>query len=392
MKLLVAEDDKIMQRFLEKKLKIMGHSVTIAQNGLEAWENISSNEFDLLITDWMMPEMDGFELCQKVRQRDFDKYIYIILITTNSAKDDVILGLQAGADDYIIKPFEISELMARLDIGSRIVELKKKLKRKYDDLRKNYVQTIRLFTGLIEVYNEELGRHSKRVTDISLQIAKMHPDIPEDLLELVETVGMLHDIGMIGFPKDLLGKKLLEMNSDEKKHYFAHPVQGEAILKEVEFLRPIAKIVRNHHEQVNGRGFPDGINGNSIPLIAKIIAVADTYDYLIHRDGVSMEKLPEKIQMQKGYQLDPGLVDLLLEIHRGIIVAEKSKHFHRISINELQAGMCLANDIRMTTGALVMPVKTELNNDNIEKLLSYYGQDCISDTVFIFKPACVGEK
>ena len=128
MKILVAEDNVVSQNILEKILEKSGHEVMTAENGLKAWELLQRNSVRMVITDWMMPEMDGLELCQKVRSSDLPDYIYIIIITSRDKKEDIIKGLEAGADDYITKPINPNELHARLKAGERIIQLEKRQK------------------------------------------------------------------------------------------------------------------------------------------------------------------------------------------------------------------------------------------------------------------------
>ena len=128
MKILVAEDNVVSQNILEKILEKTGHEVMTAENGLKAWELLQRNSVRMVITDWMMPEMDGLELCQKIRSSDLPDYIYIIIITSRDKKEDIIKGLEAGADDYITKPINPNELHARLKAGERIIQLEKRQK------------------------------------------------------------------------------------------------------------------------------------------------------------------------------------------------------------------------------------------------------------------------
>lgn len=314
---------------------------------------------DIVVTDWMMPEMNGLELCRKIRSAHFKQYIYLILVSARDAQQDIVRGLEVGADDYITKPVNTEEFKARTEIGARIVRLERKLRSKNAKIERNYYQTIQMFTNLIEVVDEELGGHCKRVADLSLRLARRHPDVSQEDFPILEAAGLLHDFGMVGIPKKIVSKKRTQMNGDEKKLYMSHPVQGELILKEIELLKPIAELVRTHHEQFNGRGFPDGLKGEEIPLLARIISAASIYDSLVHKWKVPMEDIPDKLQQQKGYQLEPGLVDYLLEIHLENIQKEEEKNYYKLTLDELKEGMVLTSNVKMKSGALVFPAMTE---------------------------------
>ena len=196
---------------------------------------------------------------------------------------------------------------------------------------------------------------------------------------------MLHDIGMIGLPGGILSKKRTERNDDERQHYLTHSARGEIILNEIEFLNPIAKLVRAHHEQFNGRGFPDGLAGKEIPVLAMIVSAASIYDNFVHRGNLPLEDMPANLQRMRGYQLEPFILDLLLEINLENIQEEAEKDFFGISLSDLKEGMVLAREIRMKTGALAMPSGTELTTYGIEKLNRYRNLESITDKVYVIK-------
>jgi DNA-binding response OmpR family regulator len=135
MKVLIAEDDPVSRRLLENYLKKWGHEVVATMNGAEAWRHFEQQEFPLVISDWMMPELDGLELVRRIRAHPRPGYAYIILVTEKSQKEDVVAGMEAGADDFVTKPFDRDELHARLRAGERIVELERRLEEQNRALR-----------------------------------------------------------------------------------------------------------------------------------------------------------------------------------------------------------------------------------------------------------------
>ena len=157
MHILVVDDESVSRRIFEKKLTDLGYTVYVAENGILAWNILSSTWIDMVVTDWMMPEMDGLELCRKIRSAHFKQYIYLILLSARDAQQDIIIGLEVGVDDYITKPVNTKEFKARIEIGARIVRLERKLRAKYAEIESNYFQTIHMFTNLIEVVDEGLG-------------------------------------------------------------------------------------------------------------------------------------------------------------------------------------------------------------------------------------------
>jgi len=165
MKVLIAEDNQISRKILEKNIKNWGYEVLIAKNGEKAWQAFQSNKIRLAILDWMMPEIDGVELCRKIRKKKDYNYTYIIILTSKDRQEDIIKGLSAGADDYMIKPFNSLELRARLQNGRRIIELEDKLLKSQKKLRelaaRDSLTELWNRTTIFKLFEEELER-SKR--------------------------------------------------------------------------------------------------------------------------------------------------------------------------------------------------------------------------------------
>lgn len=385
MNVLLVDDDATTLNLLGKAVRKWGHDVTRAENGNEALNYIEHAQFDIVVSDWMMPGMNGLELCKKIRSMDSKGYIYFVLISARNKGVDVVHGLKSGVDDYITKPFQLDELQARVSIGSRIVKLERELNQKYLAIKRNYYQSIHMFVQLLETFNKELGGHSRRVGQLALQLANRHPGLTPEDYPIVEAGGLLHDIGLIGLPVTLVTKSIPEMTGDEKKAYHAHPERGESILNQVDLLRSVARIVRMHHEQPNGRGFPDGLEDKQIPLAAMVVGAASIYDHMVQLQKVPLDRIPEHLQPYRGYQIASDLVDLLLDINLEKIDEEAKRTYREIDIEELRAGMVLAADIRMRTGAFVMGSDTCIDAALIEKLKQYHELGNISSNIFIKK-------
>ncbi len=385
MNILIVDDDATTLNLLEKSLSKWGYSITKAENGTQAVEAMQHTQIDMVVSDWLMPEMDGLALCEKIRSLDLDHYIYIILISAQDTRTDVVRGLESGVDDYITKPLNLDELRARMEIGVRVIKLERELNQKYLTIKRNYYQSLHMFTQLLETYHSELGGHSRRVGELALDIAKRHPDITSDHYPIIEAAGMLHDVGLIGLPDSLVVKSVPEMNGDEKKLYYLHPQRGEMILNQIDLLRPVAALVRMHHEQPNGRGFPDGLSKEQIPLGALVVSAASLYDQMARQQGLDFDEIAGKVQQLRGYQLPSGLVDLLLEINLQRKTNDAKRTYTAIDLEALEPGMVLAVDVQMKTGAVVMSAKTHIDEEAIGKLKRYYELGNISCKVFINK-------
>jgi response regulator RpfG family c-di-GMP phosphodiesterase len=385
MNILVVDDDASTLALLEKSIKKWGYNAATAVNGRQALDHIDSNHVDIIVSDWLMPEMNGLELCEKVRTLNLKRYVYIILISAQDTRTDVVRGLKGGVDDYIVKPVNLEELRARIEIGERVIKLEHELNQKFLTIKRNYYQSIHMFTQLLETYNEQLGGHCRRVGKLSLKLAKRHPDVPPEDYPVIEAAGLLHDIGLIGLPETLVTKSITEMTGDEKTLYRSHPERGEMILSEVDLLLPVSRLVRMHHEQINGRGFPDGLADEQLPAGARLVGAASIYDNLIYRSNIPYDEIPERLQQYRGYQIDPVLVDLLLEINLSQMQAQADKTDERIGIDGLKEGMVLSRDVRMKTGAFVMAANTIIDASSIQKIKRYHELGNIIDKVYINK-------
>ncbi len=385
MKILLVDDDKVTLSLLEKSLQGQGHLIVSVSDGSLAWNTIRREQFDMVISDWLMPELDGIELCKRIRSSQLDHYIYLILISSQDTRADIVNGLRAGVDDYLTKPINIEELKARVDIGQRIVSLEHSLKQRYQDLARNYYQTIHMFTQLLEVFDEKLGGHCRRVGRLCLQLAKLHPGVSDKQYAKAEAAGLVHDVGMVGLPPAVYSKLPVEMNAEEKQLYRSHPERGALIMEQVDMLKPIAQIIRMHHEQYNGRGFPDSLAGDDIPLLSQLVGAASVYDDLRYIQGLDCDDIPEHLQRMRGYQLAPEIVDLLLEIHVKLIEKEKSVNDRPLKVEELKEGMVLSRNIYLKTGAFIMAADTKLTAESIDKLKHYVKLKAIADKVYVHK-------
>lgn len=201
---------------------------------------------------------------------------------------------------------------------------------------------------------------------IGARVARLENQINRD--RKILKAGLLHNIGMVCVPASLLRKKRTEMTARERVLYLSHPIQGESILNENEKLRPVAARVRMHHEQYNGKGFPDTLAGNQIPLPAKMIAAVSLYDNLVHRGKCPLEDIPSQLQRYMGYQLDPNLYEYLVQLNLDNMVADARKKYQEIRFEDLTEGMVLARNIRLKGGAMAMPFQTKITTFSAKRV------------------------
>lgn len=385
MNILIADDDPVTLKLLSARIGAWGHTIHQAVDGQSAWDIIGSTPIDIVVSDWVMPGLDGLELCRRIRDRHESGYIYLILISAQDSQADIIHGLESGVDDYITKPIDLDALRARIEIGVRIVNLERTLNRKIEIITANHYQTIRMFSQMMEVFDDDLGGHCRRTARLAVEMANRHPGVGDADIPIIETAALLHDIGMVGIPKSILNKRRTEMINDERQLYQSHAAMGARIIGEIEIMKPAALLVGMHHEQVNGKGFPDGLAGDDIPIGAQLISAASIYDNMIHKGKIALEDIAEGLQRINGYLLSPQVVTLLLEINVDQQHDLARKTDEERTLEDLAAGMVLAANVRMKTGAFVMAADTELNDYRIDKLKHYHTIGTITDKVLIRK-------
>jgi response regulator RpfG family c-di-GMP phosphodiesterase/signal transduction histidine kinase len=293
---------------------------------------------DLVLCDVMMPEMDGHMFCRQVKSDDTLKHTPVILVTARSGAEMLAEGIESGADDYIAKPFNAIELKARIQsllrmrqVEGELAMANRNLKMRTSDLverqRSLFISMVKSLVSALEAKDQYTRHHSTRVTEFTLKIAKKMNFSEREIADL-ELASLLHDVGKIGVPEEILNKKS-KLTAEEFAYIKEHPGRGESILKPVIELNQISKIVRSHHERYDGKGYPDGLKGQEIPLGARIMAVADTYDAITserpYRGAESHNYAMKEIIRSSGSHFDPEVVQTFIEIANELLKEETEK-------------------------------------------------------------------
>jgi response regulator RpfG family c-di-GMP phosphodiesterase/signal transduction histidine kinase len=313
---------KLMKMLLADEFDL--ELVTSAEQGLKF---LRDKNPDLVLCDVMMPGMDGHAFSRAVKSDESLKHIPIILVTARTGAEMLNEGIQAGADDYISKPFDSTELKARIrsqlrlrQMESELTLVNKNLRMRTSDLvdqqRSLFLSTVKSLASAIDAKDEYTRHHSTRVTDFSLKIAAKMGFSEKELGDL-ELAALLHDVGKIAVPESILNKPG-KLTDEEFTLIKEHPARGEAILSPVIELKEISRVVRAHHERYDGRGYPDRLKGREIPIGARIMTIADTYDSITserpYRKAASHRYAVKEIISCSGTQFDPEVVENFLEI------------------------------------------------------------------------------
>jgi len=309
------------------------YSFSFAQNGEAALSLIEKNRFDLILLDIMMPGIDGYEVCQKIKSQQSFADLPIIFLTAKADVDSMARGFEVGGVDYITKPFHSVELLARVKTHVNLYKAKQILKannltlqtkmeveheRMLSELEENQKAMIFVLTELVESVSDETGKHIRRVAEYSRLLAHYHEAISEEDAEIIYHASPMHDIGKMSIPNEVLHKKGA-LTQEEFEVMKTHTTKAHEYLKIVDrkYMKAADIIAYQHHEKWDGSGYPRGLKGEEIHLFGRIVALADVFDALTHKrvykDAWSVDDAVNYIKEHKGTQFDPYIVEIFEE-------------------------------------------------------------------------------
>ncbi len=308
-RLLVVDDNPQNIELLTALMEAEGYEVISAADGLEAMALVAASPPDLILLDIMMPKMDGYAVCRRLKQEAATRLVPIVLLTALGAEEARIKGIEAGADDFITKPFSRAELKARVRSLLR-------LKAFTDELE--YAEAMLLTLGrTVEAKDPYTQGHCERLATYSVALGRKLGLPPEELTAL-DRGGTLHDLGKIGIPDAILLKPS-GLSEAEWVIMREHPVIGERICRSLRSLQRVLPIIRHHHERWDGGGYPDGLAGEAIPLTARILQIADIFDALRtvrpYKPALSLQTACDILrdEVARGWR-DPGVVGPFIEM------------------------------------------------------------------------------
>jgi len=333
--ILIVDDEEIVRRVLSQKVEVAGYRWEQASTADAALAKIKSTPVQLVILDIKMPGDSGLELLAEIKAAYPD--IAVIMATAVIDINTAIECLKQGAYDYITKPFNLDEVVLsieralerrRLEQENRDYQLhlEQKVGEQAQKIRAAFLNAITALVYALEAKDKYTSGHSQRVADISVAIAaELGLSKPE--IEQIRLAGLIHDIGKIGVREAVLNKPG-KVNDEEYQHILSHSGIGAHILTPIVEDDTILKAVRHHHERYDGAGYPDGLSGEEIPLAARILAVADTYDAIIsgrpYRAAQSIKTACDEIEHNRASQFDSKVVDAFLRIRKSAELADAS--------------------------------------------------------------------
>ena len=282
--ILIADDNESNRELLSTLLTQEGYQVIPVPDGQQALEQVGFDSIDMAILDVVMPGKTGFDVCLAIKSKAETRLIPVLLLTSLNSDDDRIRGIMCGADDFLTKPVNKHELLARVH---SLIRLKQ-----FTDELDNAEAVLSSLALSIEAKDPYTEGHCDRLSKYSVSIGEKL-GLSEDMRLALRRGGLVHDIGKLAVPEHILLKPG-PLTPDERKIMEQHTIAGERICAPLRSFRHVLPIIRHHHEKQDGSGYPDGLKGDQIPLTARILQITDIYDALTtdrpYRKALSAEK------------------------------------------------------------------------------------------------------
>ncbi len=307
-KILVVDDDPAILDLLVRILKRDGYQPVTAVNGRQALDLVEREAPDLILLDVTMPVLDGFSVCQQLKDNEATALIPVTMLTGLDDREHRQRGLEVGADDFLTKPFEQSLLRARIRSQLRIKRLTDQLER-----TENVIFMLALAVEARDAYTEG---HLRRLSSYSEQLAQAI-GLSATQVRAIRFGGLLHDIGKISIDDAIL-RKPGKLTPEEYAQIKLHPEHGARIVSQMRFAPDVCPIIRHHHERWDGSGYPHGLRGEDIPIGARIVAIVDAYDAMMtdrpYRRALGRAESLRRLREGRGREWDPVLLDRFLEL------------------------------------------------------------------------------
>ena len=321
-KIIVVDDEQGIVDSLSIFLKRSGYDFTGLTNPLEAIERVRNEHFDMMILDFMMDPIHGDEVVEEIRK--FNKDLYILLLTGHKDLAPPLETIKRlDIQGYCEKSDKFDQLLLLIESGIKSIEqmntiktINKQLHDKNEELERAYLDTIGILRQTVEAKDPYTRGHSDRVSEYSVLIGKKL-GLDEKTLHILKIGGLFHDIGKIGIPDSILLKES-KLSDEEYSQIKNHPMIGVHMLGDAAIFTDILPIVKHHHERYDGRGYPSQLVGDDIPYVARIAAVADTFDAMTskrsYRDSLPIDVVRAEIERCSGTQFDPNIAKVFLDI------------------------------------------------------------------------------
>lgn len=420
--ILCVDDEPGILSALRRVFRAKGFQVQIAEGGKAGLALLEEQAFDLVISDMRMPEMDGAAFLEQVRLRWPDSMR--LLLTGYADINAVMAAINKGEIyRYIGKPWddndmlmivrgalhhramsleqrrlqgliqqqntELKALNASLEV--KVQERTKDLQQAVERLKSNFVTSIKVFTSLIEMRHKDLAGHSRRVADLAKRLA-LQLGLDNKQAQEIFVAALLHEIGKVGFPDELINTPVVMLNTKQLEEFRKYPERAETALMPLEELKGAVQIILNHLERWDGAGYPRHIEGESIPMGARVLSVASDYDSL--QIGLLAQRKMEPVQAQEvilqgaGRRYDPAVVNALMVLCGAQPKAQvRQDRWVEVTVpsRDLKAGMKLSRDLITPSGLLMLTTGHELDDSVIKKIIDFERSNGLSLTADVWR-------
>ena len=356
-RVLIVDDCDLNVMIIEEILR-SEYTLETAESGEDCLDKLKSFEPDVVLLDIMMPGMDGYETCRRIKQGPCGKFTQVILVSGKASAQERLTGYESGADDFVVKPFNHDELRAKVRIQFRLrealvgmweanakvqlfnAELEELVRQRSAEVLATQDLTVFALAKLAESRDNDTGDHLERIRDycriLAEQLCRSGPhstDVDRQFQADLYRASPLHDVGKVGIPDAILHKPG-SLTEDEFEVMKGHSAIGANALSEVasqggcgSFLDMAVDVARHHHERFDGTGYPDGLAGRHIPLAARIVALADVFDALttkrVYKDASRPEVAKTLIEDGRGNHFDPVIVDAFLDRYDDFVAVHR---------------------------------------------------------------------
>jgi putative two-component system response regulator len=330
--ILVVDDVRTNRELLVALASRLGYAVREAADGVEALASVEENEPDLILLDVDMPRLDGLAVCRRLKKDPRRRLIPIVILTAHADRDTRLSGIEAGADDFLSKPFDSMELMLRSTVLLRDHALNKRL---------DATETVlRAFARAVEARDRYTIHHAERVGLYAREIGHAM-GYGENAADTLYDGGVMHDLGKIAIPDAILLKPGA-LTAEEYVVMQGHSVAGERIVMPLRSVSQFLPIIRHHHERIDGRGYPDHLVGAAIPADARIVAIADAWDAMVsdrpYRAGLPHEEARARLTQGAGSQWDDEYTNVFVQQLDGDLLERVAKMQLRVPILDVAVG------------------------------------------------------
>ncbi len=419
-KILLLDDEESILKALSRLLKSEGFELFTSTSGVEALEIIKNNEITIIISDQRMPQMTGVEFLQK--SIDISPKSIRVLLTGYADAQATADAINKGEVRYFLnKPWDDNVLLSRIKESIELYDsLKEKnrlqkviakqniklrefntsLKEKVDkqtkeitkqnkELNRSFMETIKAFSSFIDLRHKEVGSHSQRVSLLVKKLLECY-DLDQKEYQDIIVGSYLHDIGKITLSDIILKKKFDTLTILEKKQLFKHPIIGQSCVYNISGFGEIGIIIRNHHENHDGTGYPDCLVSDQIPFGSKIIRICNEFDHYAFLNGYpdlqTLQNATAKLVQYSGSLFDPEIIKRFIDADVAkTLFHDEGSDIQHLSPNELREGMVIADDINTQNGMFLLPKGAKLSVDMINRIRKIHKVDNVNGEIQIYK-------